>query len=74
MTTCTKPRYAVEVRQGWSYIVGSPVPRDHGPWRYEWEAQEHADRLNRRAAALSDLAAGDADLIGVGERVQESEG
>lgn len=56
MTTCTKPRYTVEVQRGWSYIVGSPVPRDYGPWRYRWEAQEYADELNRRA----DGEAGDA--------------
>jgi hypothetical protein len=35
-------RYRVIEHKGWSYVVGP----DAGPWRYEWEAQEEADRLN----------------------------
>lgn len=38
--------YRVVERNGWSYVVGIPVPRDDGPWRYRWEAQEYADTLN----------------------------
>ena len=47
-TGCTKagtaPAHVVVQHNGWSYVVG---PRaDGGPWRYQWEAQEHADELN----------------------------
>lgn len=38
--------YRVEQRNGWSYVVGEPAPRDAGPYRYAWEAQEYADELN----------------------------
>lgn len=31
---------------GWSYIVCPDGSLD-GPWRYRWEADEQADRLNR---------------------------
>lgn len=40
-------QYRVEVRNGWSYVVGPITPEWSGPWRYEWEAQEEADRLNK---------------------------
>lgn len=43
--------YSVEERLGWSYVVGDPQPRDHGPWRYRWEAQEYADELNAKKNA-----------------------
>jgi hypothetical protein len=39
--------FTVETRNGWSWVVGSPVPVDSGPWRYRWEAQDYADELNR---------------------------
>ena len=39
-------RYSVVERNGWSYVEGDPMPRDSGPWRYRWEAQEYADELN----------------------------
>lgn len=45
--------YRVEIRKGWSYVVGSPSdlsPRDPGPWRYQWEAQKYAEELNQRNA------------------------
>lgn len=46
----TKPyidmTYIVEVRKGWSYVIGAPMPEHSGPWRYQWEAQEYADELN----------------------------
>lgn len=41
------PIYTVEVRKGWSYVIGPTTPKDSGPWRYEWEAQEYANELNR---------------------------
>lgn len=41
-----EPSYRVEVRKGWSYVVGNPTPKDSGPWRYQWEAKEYADELN----------------------------
>jgi hypothetical protein len=44
----SKP-YSVEVENGWSYVRGGPPPKDSGPWRYEWEAQEYADELNAMA-------------------------
>lgn len=47
----TSDRYRIVVRNGWSYVVGEPTPRDSGPWRYQWEAQEHADKLNGRVIA-----------------------
>lgn len=40
------PRFRVVQRNGWSYVEGDPTPRDSGPWRYDWEAQEYADDLN----------------------------
>jgi hypothetical protein len=43
----TDHQYTVEVRKGWSYVVGGS--ERSGPWRYEWEAQEEADRLNGQA-------------------------
>jgi hypothetical protein len=43
-------RYTVEtIDDAWSYIVGPDGKRD-GPWRYRWEAEEEADRLNLREA------------------------
>jgi hypothetical protein len=42
--------FRVEVRKGWSWVVGYPVPVDAGPWRYRWEAQEYADELNAKLA------------------------
>jgi hypothetical protein len=39
--------YRVEERNGWSYVVGNPIPEHSGPWRYQWEAQEYADELNQ---------------------------
>lgn len=45
------PRYTmVDDGTGWSYVVGQPgdpTPEWTGPWRYRWEAQEEADRLNK---------------------------
>ncbi len=41
--------YSVEIRKGWSYVISPTVPEWNGPWRYDWEAQEEADRLNRHA-------------------------
>ena len=38
--------YRVIERQGWSYVIGDPTPKDSGPWRYRWEAQRYADVLN----------------------------
>lgn len=42
----TPCRYRVVERRGWSYVDGEPPLRDPGPYRYRWEAQEYADRLN----------------------------
>jgi hypothetical protein len=42
-------RYEVEIRNGWSYVTGPTEPEWGGPWRYQWEAQEEADRLNAAA-------------------------
>lgn len=40
-------KYHVIEKSGWSYVVGpGEPPRDSGPWRYRWEAQEYADELN----------------------------
>jgi hypothetical protein len=47
-----REQFHVIERQGWSYVVGPPgttVPDDFGPWRYRWEAQEYADKLNAKA-------------------------
>lgn len=44
-----EPLYRVEVRKGWSYVIG-PHGADPNPWRYQWEAQEEADRLNAEQA------------------------
>jgi len=41
-TEAGKARYRIIEYKGWSYVVGP----DAGPWRYGWEAQEEADRLN----------------------------
>lgn len=38
--------YSVKVVKGWSYVVGPTEPKYSGPWRYRWEAQDEADRLN----------------------------
>ena len=37
--------YTVVERKGWSYVIGGPKA-DGAPWRYKWEAQEYADKLN----------------------------
>lgn len=39
-------RYYVEQHLDWSYIVDRKTGERDGPWRYEWEAQEWADRYN----------------------------
>lgn len=39
-------KYHVEKRDGWSYVIGNPMPYHSGPWRYEFEAQDYADELN----------------------------
>lgn len=44
-----RPRYHVVERKGWSYVEGPTTPPDSGPWRYQWEAQEYADELNRKS-------------------------
>ena len=39
----------------WSYVVsddGDQPPKDSGPWRYRWEAQEYADELNSKQEGL----------------------
>jgi hypothetical protein len=41
-----RQQYTVEIRKGWSYVVGPEIPEWSGPWRYQWEAQEEADRPN----------------------------
>ena len=40
--------YTVVERKGWSYVIGGPKA-DGAPWRYKWEAQEYADKLNAEA-------------------------
>lgn len=40
-------RYHVEERKVWSYIVDGDGDSRDGPWRYRWEAEEQAERLNR---------------------------
>ena len=42
-------RYTVEtVNNAWSYIVG-PAGYREGPYRYPWEAEEFAEKLERGA-------------------------
>ncbi len=48
MTDQQKP-YRVTEKNGWSYVVGEPTPKDSGPWRYRWEAEEYASECNARA-------------------------
>jgi hypothetical protein len=60
--------YIVEVRKDWSYVVssnGEPPPRGSGPWRYRWEAQEYADKLNG--------CSGDGQLAARAERNHKSD-
>lgn len=42
--TVSNSRYRVIELKGWSYIEAPGGVLD-GPWRYRWEAQEEADRL-----------------------------
>jgi hypothetical protein len=46
LTAVRPDAYHVVERKGWSYVEGDPKPEWSGPWRYRWEAQEEADRLN----------------------------
>ena len=39
----------VIVEDGWSYVVG-PNKFYDGPWRYQWEAEEFAAKLNAQMA------------------------
>ncbi len=41
-------RYRVIEIKSWSYIE-LPGGALDGPWRYRWEAEEHAERLAMRA-------------------------
>lgn len=53
--------YHVIERNGWSYVVPmrmDPMPEHSGPWRYRWEAQEYADKLNSALAANSESSNG----------------
>lgn len=48
--------YRVIQDKGWSYILcdhpnDKPAWCCSGPWRYSWEAQEEADRLNGKPVA-----------------------
>lgn len=45
-----EPQYTVILLNGWSYVVRADAagpPLYSGPWRYRWEAEEEADRLNK---------------------------
>lgn len=43
------PYQVVTNKYGWHMVVGEPEPRNAGPWRYNWEAQDYADELNAAA-------------------------
>lgn len=47
------PPYRVEVRKSWSYVIGPKYPEGYGPWRYQWEAEEFAEKLNANGGAAS---------------------
>lgn len=50
-------RYSVETADNsWSYIIGPDGYRE-GPWRYKWEAEEYADKLE--SGELKELTASD---------------
>lgn len=41
------PRYSVfAMEDSWSYVLRDGALYGNGPWRYRWEAEEEADRLN----------------------------
>lgn len=42
---CRAKHRVIEDR-GWSYVIGPMIAGRDGPWRYQWEAQEEADRLD----------------------------
>lgn len=45
--TAEKRHFYVVERNGWFYVEGPNLPWQYSnPWRYRWEAQEHADELN----------------------------
>lgn len=42
-------------KDGWSYVVRGEQPWCmSGPWRYAWEAQDEANRLNAQAERGAD--------------------
>lgn len=46
------PEYTVFVKDGhWSYVIGSPMPKHWGPYRYREDAQDYADELNEKTEA-----------------------
>ena len=44
--TMAKIKFKVIQGNGWSYVVDADGRDVSGPWRYMWEAQDHADDLN----------------------------
>lgn len=46
LTADMRPRYRVEERHGWCYVVDEEYGTWSGPWRYRADAQQEADELN----------------------------